>query len=287
MRHPAICWLEHELTAVHSRLEQALVELRGLMGAMSPVRTHEVAVLKIKEDKESVELVRIQKGMKAWPPEHEGPADGGGCPAVRNGRRKELFEEEGLDWRERMRESTWAHQERIDMVVGARIAEMDAAARAGRVYVVSCTPRLVRSAIQARQLGKDIMMWLAKGCNLDRLLPEGMVKPEERTDEHVLTVLEHWLEHGDLSTTVPKNVTKHQRNNHTQQRERGDKDKPWVVTLTLSGEIMTTGKVLGKAVGQEVLSFQRRDAPLEIQPRMHQQVGVWHSGKRDRDQSGR
>jgi hypothetical protein len=43
---------------------------------------------------------------------------------------------------------------------------------------------------------------------------------------------------------------------------------------------------LGKAVGQEVLSFQRRDAPLEISSRMHQQMRVWHSGKRDRDQSG-
>jgi hypothetical protein len=54
----------------------------------------------------------------------------------------------------------------------------------------------------------------------------------------------------------------------------------------LSSEVMNSGKVLGKAVGQEVLSFQRRDAPLEMSSRMHQQVRVWHSGKRDRDQSG-
>jgi hypothetical protein len=50
-----LCWLEHELTAVHSRFEQALVELRRLMGVMRPMRTHEVAVLA--GDKESVELV--------------------------------------------------------------------------------------------------------------------------------------------------------------------------------------------------------------------------------------
>jgi hypothetical protein len=50
---------------------------------------------------------------------------------------------------------------------------------------------------------------------------------------------------------------------------------------------MPSEKVLGKAVGQEVLSFQRRDAPLEISPRMNQQVRSWHSGKLERDQSRR
>jgi hypothetical protein len=52
----------------------------------------------------------------------------------------------------------------------------------------------------------------------------------------------------------------------------------WVAVIMLSSEMMTTGKRLGKAVGQEVLSFQRRDALLEIQPRMHQQVRAWRIG---------
>jgi hypothetical protein len=47
-----LCWLEHEVTAVHTRLEQALIELRRLMGTMSSVRTHEVAILN--EDEETV-----------------------------------------------------------------------------------------------------------------------------------------------------------------------------------------------------------------------------------------
>jgi hypothetical protein len=58
-----------------------------------------------------------------------------------------------------------------------------------------------------------------------------------------------------------------------------------MVTMTLSSALMPSGKVLGKAVGQEVLSFLRRDAPLEISPRMNQQVRAWHSGKRERGQS--
>jgi hypothetical protein len=59
-----------------------------------------------------------------------------------------------------------------------------------------------------------------------------------------------------------------------------------MAVMALSSEMVTTGKILGKAVGQEVLSFQRRDAPLEIQPRMHQQVRAWRIDKRDRDQGG-
>jgi hypothetical protein len=54
------------------------------------------------------------------------------------------------------------------------------------------------------------------------------------------------------------------RNRRTQQSERNERDGPWLVVITLSSEMMTTGERLGKTVGQEVL--------LEIQARMHQQV---------------
>jgi hypothetical protein len=117
------------------------------------------------------------------------------------------------------------------------------AAREGRVYVVTCSPHLVTSAHQARQVGKDMMMWLGKECAIERLLPDGMVTSKERTEEHVLTVLEHWLEQGELSI-VAKRTTAQQRNRNTQQRERGDRDSPWVVVITLSSAMMTTGKRL-------------------------------------------
>jgi hypothetical protein len=72
---------------------------------------------------------------------------------------------------------------------------------------------------------------------------------------------------------------------YTQQRDRDERDHPWMVVIMLSSEMMITGKRLGKTVGQEVLSFQRKDAPLEIQNRMHQQIRARRIGKRDRDQS--
>jgi hypothetical protein len=59
---------------------------------------------------------------------------------------RSVEEAEEIDWQEKMRESTWEHQERLEMVTEARIVEMDDAAREGRVYVVNCTPRLVTTA---------------------------------------------------------------------------------------------------------------------------------------------
>ena len=93
--------------------------------------------------------------------------------------------------------------------------------------MVACTPRLATSAIQAKQLGKDVLMWLAKECSNEELLPGGMVKvkPGERTDEHALAVLEHWLEHGDPSID-PKKTKAQQRNRYTQQRERSERENP-------------------------------------------------------------
>jgi hypothetical protein len=120
-------------------------------------------------------------------------------PCVTDGER--IFEEaEEVDWQERMRESTWAHQERMDMVAEARIVEMDEAAREGQVYVVSCSTRPVTSAHQARQVGKYIMMWLGKECAIERLLPGGMVTSKERTEEHVLAVLQH----GELNIVAKR-----------------------------------------------------------------------------------
>ena len=78
------------------------------------------------------------------------------------------------------------------------------------------------------------------------------------------------------------------RNKYMDQRERDERDHPWMVVITLSSEMMSTGERLGKTAGQEVLSFQRSKAPLEIQNRMHQQIQAWRVLKRDRDQpSGR
>jgi hypothetical protein len=69
----------------------------------------------------------------------------------------------------------------------------------------------------------------------------------------------------------------------TGQRDRDERNHPRMVVITLSNENMSTVKSLGKTVGQEVMSFQRSKAPLEIQDRMDQQIRAWRIIKRDRD----
>ena len=94
-----------------------------------------------------------------------------------------------------------------------------------------------------------------------RLLPEGVVNPKERTEEHVHAIVGHWLEHGELST-VGKRTVAQSRNTNTGQRDRDERNHPWMVLITLSNERMSTGKRLGKTVGQEVihpkLDFKKR-----------------------------
>jgi hypothetical protein len=109
-----------------------------------------------------------------------------------------------------------------------------------------------------------------------------MVNPEKRTEENVRAIVEHWLAHGELSI-VGKRTIAQSRYEQTGQREREERNHPWMVAITLSNEKMNTGKSLGKTVGQEVISFLRSKAPLAIQDRMHKQIRLWHILKRDRD----
>ena len=63
----------------------------------------------------------------------------------------------------------------------------------------------MKTAHQARMVRKDILEWLAKECVIFRLLPGGMGNPKARTEEHVQAIVDHWLEHGELSQHRGKN----------------------------------------------------------------------------------
>ena len=81
----------------------------------------------------------------------------------------------------------------------------------------------MKTAHQARMVGKDLLMWLAKECAIFRLLPRGMGHPKDRTEEHVQAIVDHWLEHGELSI-VGKRTVAQSRNNYMQQRDRDERD---------------------------------------------------------------
>jgi hypothetical protein len=142
------------------------------MSTMSSVHTHEVAILN--EDKEPVAMIRIQRGMTVCPMSTKALLMAMTVrPCVTDG--DKIFEEsEVVEWQDEMREWTWAHKERMELAHHARADETDEATREGRVFVAACTPRLVKTAHQARMVGKDMLAWLAKECVIFRLLPEGM-----------------------------------------------------------------------------------------------------------------
>ena len=98
----------------------------------------------------------------------------------------------------------------------------------------------MKTAHQARMVGKDMLTWLAKECVIFRLLPGGMGHPKDRTEEHVQATVDHWLEHGELST-VGKRTVAQSRHAKTGQRDRDERNHPWMVIITLSNERMSTG----------------------------------------------
>jgi hypothetical protein len=58
--------------------------------------------------------------------------------------------------------------------------------------VVQEASRLVKSASQARNLGKDTTVWCAETTQIKKLLPEGMAaEPDKRTEAQVLTIVGH------------------------------------------------------------------------------------------------
>jgi hypothetical protein len=92
------------------------------------------------------------------PDEHEGAVNGDDCPAacVTNGE-KSFEESEAVEWQDEMHEWTWEHKERMELVHQARADETEEATREGRAFVAACTPRLVKTAHQARMVEKDIL----------------------------------------------------------------------------------------------------------------------------------
>ena len=237
---------------------------------MATVHTHEVAIHSA--DKESVTMVRIRRGMKVCPMSTKALLMAMTVrPCVTTG--DKIFEEsEAADWETEMQEHTWENKALMDMVYTARTEENDEATKEARVFVVACTPRLVTTAQQARTLGKDILDWLAQECVIYSLLPEGMVSPEKRTEENLRDILDHWLSHGDLSI-VGKRV-KAQSRSKTGQRERDERDNPWMVVPGRDGAADLPGAGGGADEGEDLRGRGRPDGPSGTGPAARRAAGM-------------
>jgi hypothetical protein len=108
------------------------------------------------------------------------------------------FEDEN-EWQHIMEDHTLRDQDRQEMVHEARDKELAKATVEGRVFVVSLHSSMTKSAEQARAFGKALLLWCAQRSTESRILPDGMVAPEERTTEQLQEIVECWLQHGELS----------------------------------------------------------------------------------------
>ena len=118
-----------QITSVHTNLEYALTDLRRLMSTMETVHTHEVALLN--DDKETVTMVRIRKGMQVCQRSTKALLMAMTVrPCVTHG--DKMFEEsEAVDWQTEMRDWTWEHKELRELVHVARAEETNEATQEG------------------------------------------------------------------------------------------------------------------------------------------------------------
>ena len=108
------------------------------MATMNSVHTHEVAVLN--EDKDSVAMIRIQRGTAVCPMSTKALLMAMTVrPCVTDG--DKIFEEsEAVEWQDEMHEWTWAHKERMELVHQARVDETDEATRVREEYSSRLAP---------------------------------------------------------------------------------------------------------------------------------------------------
>jgi hypothetical protein len=93
-----------------------------------------------------------------------------------------------------------------------------------------------------------MLMWCAQRSTETKILPESTAPPEARTKEQQQEIVEHWLQHGDLSTVARR--VKARYVDKFKKHDRKEPELPWVVTMTLSdASLPPLDGYLGKRVG--------------------------------------
>jgi hypothetical protein len=98
----------------------------------------------------------------------------------------------------------------------------------GRGYVVTADPHRVKSADQAKALGRSLLWWCAQRSAVEKVLPgvRWWHRNYVRTPEHLLQdIVDSWLEHGNLSIVARRQKArqpgKYQRMDRSEKTARG------------------------------------------------------------------
>ena len=263
-------WFEDELRVLDMRQQLALEKMAKGTQNMTSVRTHEYARLK----DEKMTMIRMQQGMTV---------SKAGTEALAAEVTVNTCARTDRDWLEDVREKSAEREDFQEMVGEARKAELAENAAVGRVYVVMGEPRKIINAHEASTLGMDILLWRAQETTRKEILPDDIAEPEKRTLKDLKRIVETWLQYGELSIVSKRQTALHFAYG---KRARTDVEPPWMVTMTMSdAKVEGKGSSFGKLVGQLVLGFEKRDAPMHIQRRMQKAPRPWSTGGRKKEES--
>ena len=214
--------MHYHAQRAHGGLSEAMADLKN-------VKTHQFA--KLSDDGESVTMVPIRKNMAMSSATTQAlAATVTVVPCLKGG---ENGLEDSEEWKDTMEDHSVADTDRQELVREARQKDLAQATTEGRVYVVLLDADRVKSAEQARAAGKAILMRCAARETETQILPDGMVKPDLRTPEHLQEILECWLEHGELSIVARRKRARFQ--DKYKRTGRQQENPPWMVTMCLSG----------------------------------------------------
>jgi hypothetical protein len=162
------------------------------------------------------------------------------------------------------RDTSIEHRDRQYYASNARAEELAAAATAGRVYVVMGTANAVRNATEARASGEHMKQLIRRFCLQTQL---------HRRRAPRRTWGKYWTFGLSLVSSAPLPIVPKGRLRTTRasiRQARQDRER-----ATVDGHDDTVGGhdgrrqgSFGKKIGQTILGFEKRDAPLHLQRRM-------------------
>jgi hypothetical protein len=128
--------------------------------------------------------IRKNMPMSHYVVDNNEGAGGDGNGGAMHEEGENCFEDEDV-WKNTMEDRSAEDQDRQEMLHEARDKELAQATVEGRAYVVALDASRIKSAEQARASGKALLLWCAQRTTVEKILPDDMVAPEQRTPDHL------------------------------------------------------------------------------------------------------
>jgi hypothetical protein len=209
VRRTQLWFLEYEIARMREHVDARMKKMSAAISRMDEVLTHDYAKLLHGSDNE-VAIVKMHAKMCQGPMEVEA-LTAGGCILTCVGDTDDGDIEEQTEWKELLQANNEHREEIHDGVVATRKANLNSAAKKGKVFMFNLHPSY-KAATAARHVALEMMQWRAKTLQSkdQDLVPESIahtklgdvsipVPPENRNGEQVKALIFRWMEDGRWS----------------------------------------------------------------------------------------